>query len=212
MKIISILNYGCGNLLSLKRAIEEVGYSPKIISKKEEIDKAKFIILPGVGAFENAMNLLRLKNFVEPLKQFTLKDKKPLLGICLGMQLLLTKSFEMGEHKGLNFIPGKVTFLKKLSKKKEIKVPQINWNKIKFLNENKSTILLKNLNDKNFYFIHSYMAQLDNKKNLLGYCNYFDLSIPAIIHSENILGCQFHPEKSGKNGLILLKNVLENLK
>ncbi len=212
MKTISILNYGCGNLLSIKRAIEEVGYNSKIISEKEEIEKANFIILPGVGAFENAMNLLMSKNFIEPLKKFALMDNKPILGICLGMQLFLTKSFEMGEHNGLDFIPGKVISLKKLSKKKEIKVPQISWNKIKFLKESEVAIVQKDLYDKSFYFIHSYMAQLDDKKNLLGYSNYYDLSIPAIIHSENILGCQFHPEKSGKNGLKLLKNILKNLK
>jgi glutamine amidotransferase len=212
MKTISILNYGCGNLLSIKRAIEEVGYNSKIISEKEEIEKANFIILPGVGAFENAMNLLIRKNFIEPLKKFALMDNKPILGICLGMQLFLTKSFEMGEHNGLDFIPGKVISLKKLSKKKEIKVPQISWNKIKFLKESEGAIVQKDLFDKSFYFIHSYMAQLDDKKNLLGYSNYYDLSIPAIIHSENILGCQFHPEKSGKNGLKLLKIILKNLK
>ena len=200
MKTISILNYGCGNLLSIKRAVEEVGYNSKIISEKEEIEKANFIILPGVGAFENAMSLLMRKNFIEPLKKFALMDNKPILGICLGMQLFLTKSFEMGEHNGLDFIAGKVISLKKLSKK-EIKVPQISWNKIKFLKEREGGIVQKDLFDKSFYFIHSYIAQLDDQKNLLGYSNYYDLSVPAIIHSENILGCQFHPEKVAKMDL-----------
>ena len=212
MKTISILNYGCGNLLSIKRAIEEVGYNSKIISEKEEIEKANFIILPGVGAFENAMNLLKQKNYIEPLKQYVLKEKKPILGICLGMQLFLTKSFEMGEHDGLDFISGEVISLSKLSNNKEIKVPQINWNKIKFVKESKTINIQKNLLNKSFYFIHSYMAKLTDQKNLLGYCNYYDLSIPAVIQSENILGCQFHPEKSGKNGLTIFKNILSELK
>ena len=212
MKTISILNYGCGNLLSIKRAIEEVGYNSKIISEKEEIEKANFIILPGVGAFENAMNLLKQKNYIEPLKQYVLKEKKPILGICLGMQLFLTKSFEMGEHDGLDFISGEVISLNKFSKNKEIKVPQINWNKIKFVKESKTINIQKNLLNKSFYFIHSYMAKLTDQKNLLGYCNYYDLSIPAVIQSENILGCQFHPEKSGKNGLTIFKNILSELK
>tara|TARA_B100001093_G_C26584238_1_gene908644 strand:+ start:159 stop:797 length:639 start_codon:yes stop_codon:yes gene_type:complete len=212
MKTISILNYGCGNLLSIKRAIEEVGYNSKIISEKGEIEKANFIILPGVGAFENAMNLLKQKNYIEPLKQYVLKEKKPILGICLGMQLFLTKSFEMGEHDGLDFISGEVISLNKLSKNKEIKVPQINWNKIKFVKESKTINIQKNLLNKSFYFIHSYMAKLTDQKNLLGYCNYYDLSIPAVIQSENILGCQFHPEKSGKNGLTIFKNILSELK
>jgi len=212
MKTISILDYGCGNLLSIKRAIEEVGYNSKIISEKGEIEKANFIILPGVGAFENAMNLLKQKNYIEPLKQYVLKEKKPILGICLGMQLFLTKSFEMGEHDGLDFISGEVISLNKLSKNKEIKVPQINWNKIKFVKESKTINIQKNLLNKSFYFIHSYMAKLTDQKNLLGYCNYYDLSIPAVIQSENILGCQFHPEKSGKNGLTIFKNILSELK
>jgi len=212
MKTISILNYGCGNLLSIKRAIEEVGYNSKIISEKGEIEKANFIILPGVGAFENAMSLLKQKNYIEPLKQYVLKEKKPILGICLGMQLFLTKSFEMGEHDGLDFISGEVISLNKLSKNKEIKVPQINWNKIKFAKESKTINIQKNLLNKSFYFIHSYMAKLTDQKNLLGYCNYYDLSIPAVIQSENILGCQFHPEKSGKNGLTIFKNILIELK
>jgi len=212
MKTISILNYGCGNLLSIKRAIEEVGYNSKIISEKGEIEKANFIILPGVGAFENAMNLLKQKNYIEPLKQYVLKEKKPILGICLGMQLFLTKSFEMGEHDGLDFISGEVISLNKLSKNKEIKVPQINWNKIKFVKESKTINIQKSLLNKSFYFIHSYMAKLTDQKNLLGYCNYYDLSIPAVIQSENILGCQFHPEKSGKNGLTIFKNILSELK
>jgi len=212
MKTISILNYGCGNLLSIKRAIEEVGYNSKIISEKGEIEKANFIILPGVGAFENAMSLLKQKNYIEPLKQYVLKEKKPILGICLGMQLFLTKSFEMGEHDGLDFISGEVISLNKLSKNKEIKVPQINWNKIKFAKESKTINIQKNLLNKSFYFIHSYMAKLTDQKNLLGYCNYYDLSIPAVIQSENILGCQFHPEKSGKNGLTIFKNILSELK
>ena len=128
------------------------------------------------------------------------------------MQLFLTKSFEMGEHDGLDFISGEVISLNKLSKNKEIKVPQINWNKIKFVKESKTINIQKNLLNKSFYFIHSYMAKLTDKKNLLGYCNYYDLSIPAVIQSENILGCQFHPEKSGKNGLTIFKNILSELK
>lgn len=209
--MISILNYGCGNLLSLERAVKEIGHDVKVISSAQEIEKSDFIILPGVGAFSNAINLLKTQNFIGALENFTKKKKKPILGICLGMQLFFSKSFEMGEHQGLNFISGDVVSIKKISKVKDIKTPNINWNKIEiFDNSNKNKIIPKDLINKSFYFIHSYMIKMRNDENLVSFYSYYDLKIPAIIKSENIIGCQFHPEKSGKNGLKLLKNIFDN--
>ena len=210
MRKISVLNYGCGNLLSIGRSIKQVGYDVEIIENKEEIEKAEFLVLPGVGAFNNAMGLLKKKNLIETVKNYTLVRKKPILGICLGMQLFFSNSKEMGDHEGLNFISGEVVAMKSLSKMKDIKSPQINWNELK-VHKDLGKIINKELNNRSFYFVHSYMANLKDNKNLIAYCNYYDLRVPAIVQSDNIFGCQFHPEKSGKNGLKLLENILKNL-
>jgi len=210
MKKISILNYGCGNLLSLERAVQKVGKDAKIISTPEEIDKSDLIILPGVGAFKNAMNLLNSKKFIMPLEKYTKEKKKPILGICLGMQLFFSKSYEMGEEKGLDYIPGEVVSIKNTSKIKDIKSPNINWNKLEICRDT-NKIIPEDLINKSFYFIHSYMVNVEDNKNLIGYYLYYDLKIPAVVKLENIIGLQFHPEKSGKNGLKLLKNIFEIL-
>ena len=210
MRKISVLNYGCGNLLSIGRSIKEVGYDAKIIENNEEIEKAEFLVLPGVGAFNNAMSLLKNKNLIETIKNYALIKKKPILGICLGMQLFFSKSKEMGNHEGLNFISGEVVAMTSLSKIGDIKSPQINWNELKVHND-LGQIINSELNNRSFYFVHSYMANLKDEKNLIAYCNYYDLRVPAIVQSDNIFGCQFHPEKSGKNGLKLLENILKNL-
>ncbi len=210
MRKISVLNYGCGNLLSIGRSIKQVGYDVEIIENKEEIEKAEFLVLPGVGAFNNAMGLLKKKNLIETIKNYTLVRKKPILGICLGMQLFFSNSKEMGDHEGLNFISGEVVAMKSLSKMKDIKSPQINWNELK-VHKDLGKIINKELNNRSFYFVHSYMANLKDNKNLIAFCNYYDLSVPAIVQSDNVFGCQFHPEKSGKNGLKLLENILKNL-
>ena len=126
------------------------------------------------------------------------------------MQLLLTKSYEMGEHRGLNFIEGEVLQIKKFSKTNNLKVPHISWNEV-FLNKdarNKEKINQEILN-KDYYFVHSYLAITKKKEDTLAYSSYYDVRVPAILNYENILGCQFHPEKSGENGLHFLKKVLE---
>ena len=209
MKKITIIDYGCGNILSLRRGLKEVGFSSEITNDNKKILGSDFLILPGVGAFENAMNLLNKNNLVDTLKEYVLHKKKTILGICLGMQIFLTKSYEMGEHKGLNFIEGEVKKINHDNKIKNLKVPHISWNEI-FLNENAQEIkkLNKNILNKSYYFVHSYLAITKKKNDTLAYCQYFDIKIPAIINYENILGCQFHPEKSGKNGLQFLKNII----
>jgi glutamine amidotransferase len=210
MKKITIIDYGCGNILSLRRGIQEVGYTSEITNDRKKIINSDFIILPGVGAFQNAMNLLDKNNLVDTLREYVLHKKKKILGICLGMQVFLTKSYEMGEHKGLNFIEGEVVEMKKFTKLNNLKVPHISWNEI-FINENaknKEKINQEILN-KDYYFVHSYLAITKKKEDTLAYSSYFDLNVPAILNYENILGCQFHPEKSGKNGLHFLKKVLE---
>jgi imidazole glycerol-phosphate synthase subunit HisH len=202
MKKITIVDYGCGNLLSIKRGLEKIGFNSNISDNKKTILDSTHLILPGVGAFENAMNLLNKKDLVNTIKTSAIEKKTPLLGICLGMQLLLTKSYEFGEHNGLNLIAGEVKHIKSISNK-NIKVPNIGWNEIKI---KKDCELIKEFNDKSFYFIHSFVSITNENINTVSYCNYFNLSIPSIIKKDKIIGCQFHPEKSGVNGLKFLAN------
>ena len=208
MKKIIIINYGCGNILSLKRALREIGYESSLSNSKDEILGADFVILPGVGAFENAIKLLNKYKLIETIKDYA-DLKKPLLGICLGMQILFSKGFEMGSHSGLNFIEGKVDKITKEQNNKKIKIPHINWSNLFFVNENSKFNFNKNLSGRSFYFVHSYMAFLKNENDLVAYCKYYDIKVPAIVKSDNVIGFQFHPEKSGKNGLEILKNTIE---
>tara|TARA_B100000686_G_scaffold128727_1_gene135915 strand:+ start:1118 stop:1768 length:651 start_codon:yes stop_codon:yes gene_type:complete len=211
-KKIAIVDYGCGNILSLSRAIEKLGYNSELTKEQTKILNSDLLILPGVGAFENAMKLLKSNNLIHTLNEYVKIKKKPLLGICLGMQMLLSKSYEMGEHDGLDFISGEVISIKSKSKKRDIKIPHISWNEILINNKDSDEILRKELIKKNFYFIHSFMSLTKEKKNTIAHCKYFDVEVPAIIRNGNVAGCQFHPEKSGRNGLNLLKNIIETLK
>jgi len=209
MKKITIVDYGCGNILSLKRGIEQVGYSSEITKDKKKILESDFLILPGVGAFQNAMHLLKEYNLIDTLKEYALHKKKIIFGICLGMQIFLSKSYEMGEHEGLNFIEGEVVQIRKKSKQSDIKVPHISWNEISINNQSEVAPKFNEfISNKSYYFVHSYLAITKNEKNTAAYSNYYDVKIPAILNSKNILGCQFHPEKSGKNGLDFLKNII----
>ena len=137
--------------------------------------------------------------------------QKPLIGICLGMQMLFTKSFEMGEHHGLNLIEGNIEKIDKKSKIKNVKVPHISWSNIIF--ENKENLKKEQLvlNERSFYFIHSYIAFPLNNKNIMAKCKYYDINFPAIVKKNNVVGFQFHPEKSGMNGLKLLKFTIKDL-
>ncbi len=207
-KKITIINYGCGNILSLKRALQEIGFVSNVSNNEKKILESDFLILPGVGSFSKAMNLLHEHNLINTLREYVIQRKKTILGICLGMQIFLTKSYEMGEHEGLNFIDGKVISLKKFTKKKMIKSPHTSWNELYFNKKVKFELLDSNLLKKDFYFVHSYLAITKEKKNTYAFSKYHDVQIPAIIGKNNIIGCQFHPEKSGINGLNFLKNTL----
>ena len=205
MKKIIIIDYQCGNLLSLHRAIESIGYTAELTHDSKKILNATHLILPGVGAFGHAIDKLDKFNLKDTIRSFAF-SKKPLLGICLGMQLLFSKSYEFGIYLGLDIIEGEVVKLN--SSENKIKIPHIGWSEI-FpinLNNNCSKLFSKDLHGKNFYFVHSYIGKTKdpNKTNFI--TKYFDISIPAIVSKDNIFGCQFHPEKSGRNGLVLLKN------
>ena len=200
MKKIVIVDYDCGNLLSLKRGIEKIGLTSEISRDQNKILNSTHLILPGVGAFGNAMDLLKKFDLENIIKKYALEMKKPLLGICLGMQLMLSKSFEFGEHEGLGIINGKVIKINHSTNSK-IKVPNIGWSEI-IIEKEKS---FETFNNKSFYFVHSFISVTENKNETIAHCNYYDLKIPSIIKKNNVIGCQFHPEKSSKNGLRFLE-------
>ena len=209
-KKITIIDYGCGNILNLARAIKFIGYEVDITHDKNKIINSSYVILPGVGAFGNAMKQIEKYNLHNTILEYA-KSNKPLLGICLGMQILLTVSYEFGVHKGLGLIEGKVIKISN-EKNKEIKIPHMGWNEI-YPNNNKKewkNKILKNSSiGKSFYFVHSFVCITKDNDSTIAVCNYSDISIPAVIATGNVYGCQFHPEKSADNGLAVLKNFCE---
>ena len=209
-KKITIIDYGCGNILNLARAIKFIGYEVDITHDKNKIINSSYVILPGVGAFGNAMKQIEKYNLHNTILEYA-KSNKPLLGICLGMQILLTVSYEFGVHKGLGLIEGKVIKISN-EKNKEIKIPHMGWNEI-YPNNNKKewkNKILKNSSiGKSFYFVHSFVCITKDYDSTIAVCNYSDISIPAVVVTGNVFGCQFHPEKSADNGLAVLKNFCE---
>ena len=204
---ISIIDYKVGNLLSIKRGLEICGARATVTNDSKKILSSSSVVLPGVGAFKRAMNLIKEYN-LEDIIYRTIEKKIPLLGICLGMQLLFEKSNEFGEEKGLGIIKGTVKKLPE-AKDKSLKIPSIGWNQ---LNIKKESTLFKNIKEKSsVYFVHSYMAVPEEKSIITSSYNFGEQDVTASINKENIFGCQFHPEKSGEVGLNIIKNFV-NLK
>ncbi len=204
MQTIGVIDYGMGNLLSLERALIHIGISVKMIDNYKEINSVDKLILPGVGAFPDGMNNIKKNNLQESINEFA-KSGKPFLGICLGMQMMMSKGKEFQDTKGLNLIDGEVLPLPKNMPKN--KVPNINWHNI-IEPENKqweNSIFKNTENNTNFYFVHSYFVQPKNVENVLAYSMFGELKFCAAIQKDNIFGTQFHPEKSGKEGLKLLE-------
>lgn len=200
---IGIVNYGMGNLLSVHNAIDYLGYNSEIVDDPSLIYKFDKLILPGVGAFEACINNLKNKKFIESLNDQVLIKKKPILGICLGMQVMAKKGFEGGEFDGLGWFNAKVVRIK--PNDKSIKVPNIGWKEI---NYNKNNLLFKNLkNPVEVYFVHSYHVDCDDNKDIIAKTNH-GYEITAAINKDNIYGTQFHPEKSQDLGLQILENFL----
>ena len=211
MKQISIVDYGLGNLFSVKQALEFCSENKNnnvvITSSTKVIEDSDYLVLPGVGAFENAMNAILSRELKDPIVNFACSGK-PLLGICLGMQILGTFSEEFGSHKGLNLIPGRVSHIGEANKDGSLrKVPSIGW---KSLNIDKSLIdnALYEHDTKSVYFVHSYHFVPENSKHLIASYDYGDAKISAAVQKNNIIGYQFHPEKSSHNGIKILKSFL----
>ena len=195
--MIAIINYGVGNLLNLKNALDFQGLPGEIVNNPSALEKASHVILPGVGAFRPAMEHLQESGMI-PAIQAHVAAGKPFLGICVGMQLLFDEGEEDGRYEGLGLIKGRVVRFKH-----DLKIPQIGWNQVHF---QRSDPLLDQVdNGSYFYFVHSYHAELDRPENGLGHTEY-GITFPAIVRKDNIWGAQFHPEKSQNAGLRILAN------
>ena len=203
-KNIIIIDYNMGNLASVANAIEYIGFKPIISNKIEDIKSADCIILPGVGAFADGMKNLIDLNLVNVLKEQVLERKKPFIGLCLGMQLAAEQGDEGGLTEGLSFVKGKV---KKFEfKNKDLRIPHVGWNEVYF---KKNCPLFKDLNKSEvFYFVHSYHL-IPEEDVVVGTSDYGSEFV-AIIQKNNIFGTQFHPEKSQRAGLQILKNFIES--
>ena len=205
---IVVVDYGVGNLLSVQRGLEKSGAQVELSSNPETVRNASKIVLPGVGAFANAMQNLHDRDLVEPI-QTAAKSGAPLLGICLGMQLLLSQSEEFGLTLGLDLIPGNVVAIPDHAADGElVKLPHIGWNTLEPSSNWDDTILQGTDAGGAAYFVHSYMAVTNNRKDLLSVTNYAGNEITAVIQRDNIMGCQFHPEKSGEVGLSILRTFV----
>lgn len=212
MKIpVTIIDYGIGNLLSVRQAFEYCGADVVTTDSADVIRKAQGLILPGVGAFENGMNGLRERQLIQPIRDFV-STGRALLGICLGMQMLLDSSEEFGDHAGLGFIPGKVTAIPKTKINGEPhKVPHIGWNALLPTEKGGAWdgTLLDGVEPRScMYFVHSYTAHPAHPEHRLADCDYNGRLISAVVRNGNIYGCQFHPEKSGETGLQIIKNFI----
>ena len=213
MPEVVVIDYGLGNLLSVQRALEHCGAKVILTSDPKKILSASHVVLPGVGAFFNAMQALDDLGLVVVIRKLT-QIKTPLLGICLGMQLLLEESSEFGLTSGLGLIPGRVIALPdKTLLGVTQKIPHIAWSAIQPSYAEMTwqhTLLQDNIPGEAVYFIHSFMAVPSNPKHCIAKCFYGGHKIAAVISQGQITGCQFHPEKSGKIGLkILLRFILQ---
>jgi len=197
--MIAIIDYGMGNLHSVSKAVERLGFEAAVTSDPKTILEADGAILPGVGAFGDAMDNLRSTKLDDVVNYYA-QSGKPLLGICLGMQLLFSESEEYGNHTGLNLLPGKV-----IRFKGDYKVPHMGWNKLTFLNG--QSPLFTGLEEGHVYFVHSFHAKPEEAGDLLATADYYQ-QVTAIVGRGNVYGMQFHPEKSGELGMRLLGNFL----
>ena len=208
---VTVIDYGVGNLLSVQRGLEQCGAHVTLTSDAEQILSASRIVLPGVGAFQNGMQALEQLGLIEVIQEVA-NRKIPLLGICLGMQLLLTESEEFGLTKGLGLIPGRVIPVPTHALNGETqKIPHIGWSSLQYSNIEKKwdgSVLHDNQPGSAAYFVHSFMAIPDLGEHRVADCVYGGHRVPAVIACNQISGCQFHPEKSGEVGIKVLRRFI----
>ncbi len=202
MKVL-IIDYGIGNLHSVRRALENIGADVAVSDSPKELAAAARIILPGVGGFGAGMAQLEERGWVEPFRRAVVDDGVPCLGICLGMQLLADRGFEGEERPGLGVIPGDVIRLEPQSK--DERVPHVGWNEVSQSSDSPLFSGIQSGTD--FYFVHSYHLKARDERQVIGTTNYCG-SFPAAVQRENVFGVQFHPEKSSHAGVRLLRNFL----
>ena len=198
--MVAIINYGMGNVLSVQKALNKINIGSVITDIEEEIAGCSHIILPGVGSFKQAMENLHQKNLVAILRKEVKENKKPFLGVCLGMQLLAEKGFEDGETEGLGFIEGSVNTIPN----NNLPTTHIGWNNISIKNKK----YFNNILDNNFYFVHSFCLQAKNESDVAATVEY-GITLTAAVQKDNVFGTQFHPEKSQLEGIKVLKNFLQ---
>lgn len=202
--MIAILDYGVGNLFSLWGSLKALGLEAEITGDPARLQAADRIILPGVGAFGDARAKLEEAGLISVLKKEA--ERKPLLGICLGMQLLFDTSMEYGMHKGLGLIPGQVEDLKGALTDKTLKVPHMGWNRLEIRREDPLFRYIEN--GAYVYYVHSYYAA-HCEESTLAVSRYGNVSVTGVVRRGNVWGTQFHPEKSGETGLLILKAFSE---
>ncbi len=216
---VAIVDYGLGNLYSVKHACTQMGLPAIITSSRQEILDADAVILPGVGAFRDAMNTLHQLDLVSVLRDMA-ASPKPLVGICLGVQLLMTESYEFGCHKGLGIIEGPVVrFRNPVEGMRRLKIPQIGWNHIyKVVPGEDATrdpwtdTLLAGLADEEYmYFVHSFIVQPQDASVVLSVSRYGHIEFCSSLQYRNVFACQFHPERSGVEGLKIYRNLAQRL-
>ncbi|OFX78117.1 MAG: imidazole glycerol phosphate synthase, glutamine amidotransferase subunit [Bacteroidetes bacterium GWE2_29_8] len=211
---IVIIDYKLSNLFSVEHACKYFGVEPIISSDWNELKDADGVILPGVGAFADAMYNLNDLDLIAPIKDY-IESGRPFMGICLGLQLLFTESEEFKNTKGLDIIRGQIKKFSSIKNEKKIKVPQIGWNNILKKNnaDNWETSALKSIKENEYmYFVHSFYAVPSNQEDILCVTNYEQIKYCSAILKNNIFATQFHPEKSARKGLIIYENWLNKIK
>ena len=214
---VAIVDFGMGNLFSVQKALETVGLDAVITSDPAVVEAARAVVLPGMGAFGDAMADLEANGLVEPLRALK-ENGKPFLGVCLGLQLMLDRSLEFGEHRGLGLIAGSVVrFEHPVEDGVPLKVPQVGWNGLYRpagapADHWAGSPLADAPEGTRGYFVHSYYAVPDDRASILAVSRYGQIEFPAALRSGNLFGCQFHPEKSGHRGVDMYRNFAKAIR